>query len=144
MWAPGNLGKDEYLQEIVKRAIYRVKPCTERGEEFRDVLLWLTVLDIARLAKNDELIFISNNIHQFSDGKNSLHSDLFKETENAKLQIKYYQSLDQFIEAHAVKIDFITKDWLSSVLDVDIIDKEIIKMLEMIGEEKLLKWAANV
>jgi hypothetical protein len=89
-------------------------------------------------------LYSSTNIHQFSDGKNSLHSDLFKETENAKLQIKYYQSLDQFIEAHAVKIDFITKDWLSSVLDVDIIDKEIIKMLEMIGEEKLLKWAANV
>ncbi len=132
--------KDEYLKEIVKRAIYRVKPCTEKGEEFRDALLWLTVLDIARLTKNNELIFISNDIRQFSDGKNSLHPDLFKEIENAKIQIKYYQSLGQFIEAHAVKIDFITKNWLSSVLSIDIIDKEVIKILEAQGEKRLLEW----
>jgi predicted nucleic acid-binding protein len=132
--------KDEYLKNVIERAIYRIRPCTNKGEGFRDVVLWLTVLDIARFSKNKELIFISNNTRQFSEEGKSLHPVLFKETEEAELQIKYYKSLDHFIESHAVMIDFITTEWLNSFLSLDTINAEIIKMLERSGKKSLLDW----
>ena len=50
--------KENYLGELVTRAITRVKPFSDRGEEFRDALLWLTVLDIAREANEETLALI--------------------------------------------------------------------------------------
>jgi hypothetical protein len=84
--------KDEYLKDIIKRALLRERPCTEKGEEFRDVLIWLTVLDSARASNGKELIFISNNFHQFASKDKALFPTLKKEAENAQVGIKYYLS----------------------------------------------------
>ncbi len=135
--------ENKYLDEIVNRAIYRKKPCTEKGQEFRDVLVWLTILDIARLLSTKELIFISNNTHNFSSGECSLHSTLLKEAEVAGLKINYFESLDHFTKAHAVKIEFITKEWLASEIDMEIVDQAIIDKLDESYEEKLLERAES-
>jgi len=135
--------ENKYLNEIVNRALCRKKPCTDKGQEFRDVLLWLTVLDIAKLLKTKELIFISNNTHNFSSGECSLHSTLLKDAEDAGLKINYYESIDHFIKAHAVKIDFITKDWLDSEIDMGIVDQAIIDKLDESDGEKLRERAES-
>jgi len=133
--------KDSYLKEVVERAIRRIKPCSEKGEEFRDALLWLTVLDIARKTDQKMLIFISNNVKQFASDDGCLHPSLLKEAENEGLTIKYYNSMSHFIKDHATKIDYITYEWLVSAINLDTINKHVTDMLEKLGEERLLKWA---
>lgn len=135
--------KDSYLGEIVKRSVDRIKPCSDNGKEFRDVLLWLTVLDIAKSPNSKEAILISNNTHEFSSDGVSLHPVLLDEAKQAGLSIKYFKSLDQFIEAHAVKIEFITREWLKSELSIEKVDKLILRKLEKYDEERLLEWAED-
>lgn len=135
--------KDEYLKDVVRRALQRERPCTEKGEEFRDVLLWLTILDIVRISKNKELIFISNNVRQFASENDSLFPSLKKEIETENLNIRYYRSLDKFIEDHATKIAYITKEWLMSVFNIETVNKYIIKLLDSKGD-RLLEWAETI
>ena len=43
-------------------------PCYEAGEEIRDAVLWLTVLDIARSSDSNTIAFISNKDFSFLRG----------------------------------------------------------------------------
>jgi len=107
-----------YLDELVTRAVTRVKPFTDKGEEFRDALLWLTVLDIARDATEETLAFISNDTKAFGQN-HQLHEDLFREVEATGKQVSYYNSISKFIESHATHVEYITRNWLFSVIDFE-------------------------
>lgn len=110
---------DSYLRDVMDRAIQRARPCSSKGEEIRDAVLWNTVLDIASGTSDKMVIFISNNTRQFAGQNNSLHADLVSETEKRGVKIHYYTSLDDFVKHHTVKIDFITIDWLNEQIDHD-------------------------
>ena len=96
------------MSDIVHRAIKRIRPCSEAGEEFRDALLWLTVLDVASDAQTKEVVFISNdNIFVLKDekqkdsngrGSNSkqLHPELRREAESRNVQIHFFESVESF------------------------------------------------
>jgi len=57
---------DHYLRDLVSRAINRGKPFTDKGEEFRDAVLWLTVLDVAESKETRTVVFISENTRQYA------------------------------------------------------------------------------
>lgn len=120
--------KDSYLEEVVRRASYRIKPCTDRGEETRDVLVWLTILDVAAIKSDQMLVFISKNIKEFALDEN-LHPDLLKECNDRNVKIKYYNSLQKFVEDHASKIDYITPEWIKTSLDFNSINDRILTVL---------------
>lgn len=66
--------KNEYLPELVSRAIQRKKPLDNNGQQFRDGLLWLTILDFTEIANEKTIAFISENSSDFlKKGKLSLH-----------------------------------------------------------------------
>lgn len=135
--------KDNYLSEIVYRATHRIKPCSETGEEFRDALLWLTTLDVANTSEQKMIVFISNNIKQFASVNDHLHPSLLNESESKGLKIRFYSSLINFIKDHASKIDYITDEWLASVLSLDKVNERLVDMLEKHGESELLEWACR-
>lgn len=122
--------KNEYLPELVRRAINRVKPLGEDGQQFRDGLLWLTILDYASTTENKELIFISTNSNDFAE-KNStnLHKDLLKECEERGVAIHYYLTVEDFIATQASKIEFINDDWISENVDKEKIEELFISIL---------------
>lgn len=105
--------KPEYLNDIVKRAIARMKPCGDKGQQFRDGILWLTMLDYAKSQPDRKLIFISDNPKDFSSGgNNELDSQLKEETSALNIEIIYFKTIYDFVREHAVKIDFITEEWI--------------------------------
>jgi hypothetical protein len=63
--------KEGYLEEVLNRAIKRRKPCTDRGEEIRDAILWISILDTAE-SSGDKVVFISRNTKQFASSKSTL------------------------------------------------------------------------
>lgn len=110
--------KDSYLRDVVERAIRRRRPCSDRGEEMRDAILWHTVLDVAENSADKAVIFISNNHKQFAVNNSELHHELQEECDKRGINIRYFTSLEAFAKEHAVHIDFITSNWLLESLGV--------------------------
>lgn len=131
--------KPIYLEEIVKRATERKRPFTNKGEEFRDGLLWLTILDIAKRLEEQELIFISRNTKEFAD-KQQLHPDLIKETITNKVKINYYNSLKHFIKNHASNIEYITHKWIEKQINNYNINDKMLDILDTKAYDDLLNW----
>jgi hypothetical protein len=111
---------DHYLRDAVERAIRRRKPCTDRGEEIRDALLWQSVLDIAAKTTAPVLL-ISRNTSHFADAGNTLHPELLAEAQSAGRKIGYLPSLEEFAKQHATPIAFITPSWLQERISSDAI-----------------------
>jgi len=44
--------------EIVRRAIHRIKPCSNKGEEFRDTLIWLSIIGFLKKDSSNKNVFI--------------------------------------------------------------------------------------
>ncbi|MDP2387483.1 MAG: PIN domain-containing protein [Bacteroidota bacterium] len=111
---------DSYLQEIVKRAINREKPCGQEGQGFRDALIWLTIKEYTRTSLGRQIIFISNNSSDFGyKDKLGLHESLQEECEKLDIKIKYFRNIEEFIKEHSSKIDYINIEWIKSSINVE-------------------------
>lgn len=126
--------KNEYLPELVKRAIERKKPLDNKGQQFRDGLLWLTLLDYAESTEEKLIAFISDNPTDFSDkGESVLAKELIEETKRRGVEIKYFKTLNDFAKEHASMIDFITEEWVKKNIDFTITEKLFV---EILGEKQ--------
>ena len=125
--------KNSYLQEIVQRSIQRIKPISAKGEEFRDSILWLSIIDYLKVNSRDEVVFISNNVKDFgnSDGTN-LHQDLLEELNRNKVKLQYHRSLKDFLQDFAISVDFISKSWLKEKIDWDKLNENAIDAVNSI------------
>jgi hypothetical protein len=132
--------KQCYLDDIVERAIHRIPPCSAKGEEFRDVLLWLTLLDVAVESNEKKLIFISENKKQFASCDGTLHPFLLEETKLKGVNIIYYNSMKQFIKDHKVKISYINDEWILGKIDLELVKQEFMDVLWKYGKNSLLSW----
>lgn len=131
--------KNEYLPELVKRAIERKKPLDNKGQQFRDGLLWLTLLDYAESTEEKLIAFISDNPTDFSDkGESVLAKELIEETKKRGVEIKYFKTLNDFAKEHASKIDFITETWVKENIDFTIIENLFVEILGDKQEEGIL------
>lgn len=109
---------DDFLNEIVYRAINRIKPIDAKGQQFRDVILWLSIKKLLKETSMISAAFISNNTRDFaSSDKANLHPNLEKEITDDNTSLIYYISLNDFIENHAEKIEYITKEWIISEIE---------------------------
>jgi hypothetical protein len=96
------------VEQVMKRGIERMPPATDRGEELRDVVVWMSVMEYCK-SGNNPVAFISTNRKQFAtdDGKN-LHPSLSAEAKAANLTIHFHPTIGSFLASHspkAVKID---------------------------------------
>lgn len=137
---------DRYLGDLVTRAINRRKPCTETGKEFRDALLWLSVLDIAESKETKTVVFISDNKHQFAAEKSHttvtekpdstlLHPDLIEEVSARGISVIYHTSLDSFLKSQGTTVDYVTKDWLILQLRQYKIADDLVDMLNEYADD---------
>lgn len=129
--------KNEYLTELVYRAINRIKPLGENGQQFRDGLLWLTILDYAETTENREVIFISANSTDFAEkNSKSLYRDLVAECKSRDVTVHYYTSTEDFtVGIRASVVNFINEDWINKNVDLDKIDKIFSSTLESIDDD---------
>jgi hypothetical protein len=135
--------KESYLHDVMDRAIRRKRPCTDRGEEIRDAILWHSVLDIAQESPDKTVIFISQNTKQFSQGDGTLHPDLLRDCSERAVTIKYFTSLDDFGKQHASIIEFINEEWLLASIDMDKVLGKAQKIVEGYAERSLERKLSN-
>lgn len=128
--------KEAHLRDAITRGLRRQRPCTDRGEEIRDAVLWNIVLDLAAMTK-ERVAFISKNTAQFTDDKVLLHPDLLAEVGDKAVRIDYYPSLEEFGRAHATRIAFATKAWIQTQIQADDILERGVKLIEASVVHKL-------
>ena len=95
----------------------RTPPCTKRGEEIRDTIIWLQALQLVRENPGTTVVFISGNTRQFATKDGELHPTLAAEATVGRLV--YYSSLDAFAKQHATAIEFITSKWIEERITPD-------------------------
>lgn len=95
-------------KEVVARAVRGKKPFKPDGKDgYRDYLVWLTCLELAKRYQSEEIHFITDNINDFSadnkENKNILHNDLIEDLDKYnidKSRFYYWTNLNEFIEIH--------------------------------------------
>jgi hypothetical protein len=133
--------KDSYLPDLVSRAIHGRPPLArEKAQEFRDGILWLTLLDVA-VAKKQKVVLISGNVKDFADSTGSLRPELADEAHSRDAEISFYSSVDEFLRAHADRISFVTIEWLKANLDLIELGSDLDSMLRTDERREVGRWA---
>jgi hypothetical protein len=97
---------DVSMDEVVRRGVQRVPP-SKKGEELRDVILWLMVLAYVKASKTPTA-FVSSDGHFRNE--NALHPFLAQEIRDSTAPLHFYVSIDDFIKANAPPPRELTED----------------------------------
>lgn len=93
--------------DLVNRAIKRIRPFKDDDKGFRDTLIWLSFINFLKKEKvNKKIAFINNNPTDFYDNsKKELHSDLLNDLDNLNIknEFKIYHSIKEFIDKEVDK-----------------------------------------
>jgi hypothetical protein len=109
--------------DLVTRASIRRRPCDDNGNGYRDTLIWLTLIELAK-STNDAVALVSDNYKDFgvtgaqSDDR-SLHAQLIEDLEAAGLngRVTWFRALDELVLSIAAQNSAAPTDDLRSVGD---------------------------
>lgn len=102
---------ESLMPELIDRAISRKKPFTEKKQEFRDCLIWLTYAKYVEDKNLKNCIFITRNTSDFCDKQGKLHVDLLKDTD----RFSFYETIQELLEKQGDALSTLetNTEWLS-------------------------------
>jgi predicted nucleic acid-binding protein len=112
------------IREVYGRGIKRKRPANRDGEELRDVILWLTVLEYARNTKSS--IALVTRDSGFWDGE-KLHSELHSDIAACGVEVFAYKDVDSFNKANALKSSALTAKEVQKLIDVRTLDEKAVE-----------------
>lgn len=121
---------NEMCAESVRRALEKIKPCSEEKEEIRDTIIWLSTLELAKTNGEKKVIFISENIKEFAKD-NKLHPTLLQDAKDNGVEILYYTSLSDFIQTHANSINELDDKAVDQIEETAGIKEELEKYINI-------------
>ncbi len=107
---------NDFLPELINRAINRKMPFREGKSEFMDAIIWLTYSKYVETEKLDNCILLTNNTKDFciKNEKERIHSELQNDTK----KFKVYNSTFSFINKENQTLDLVPKrvsNWINSL-----------------------------
>jgi hypothetical protein len=122
------------LMEVARRGIHRKRPASKKGEELRDVMLWLLAINIARHSSS-RLAFISGDKDFMADDQQNLHPQLVEDVKSMAAPLDFYPGVLEFVTAHALAHESVDKAWFLPLVPTG-------KMEELIGQ-RMLEWSTE-
>lgn len=116
------------VEEVVRRGVERVRPASEKGEELRDVILWLMVLDYAKKFQG-KTAFISDD-GEFHTPNGDLHEMLAGDIARNGVQVSYYRSISSFIQGNSLRTEVMNAELFFSFITSDSVEKEARESIE--------------
>jgi hypothetical protein len=115
--------KEISLTEIVRRGVHRIRPANDNGEELHDVVIWLQALQHAKSYKAEhpdhpEVAFITEDEH-FKGAEGLLHDHLQQDCKHHDVDVRYFESILDFIRRNALQILIVSGDEIGSLVDAD-------------------------
>jgi hypothetical protein len=120
---------DVDVNEIARRGAKRLRPANQNGEELRDVILWLLVVQYARKTKMEVAFISGDRGFRKTEDTNDLHSELTEELAAAKLPIHFYRDISSFLTSQSLSQQPIRKDSLARHVNSEYLAEEIIKAI---------------
>ncbi|AMM95764.1 hypothetical protein UP17_25335 (plasmid) [Peribacillus simplex] len=94
---------NDFLGELIDRAVNRIKPFKEGKSEFRDAVTWLTYSNYIEQNNLSDCYFISNNTNDFlDDKKEKLHPDLMKDIKETA-NLKFFEKIEYVTQEEKIK-----------------------------------------
>jgi predicted nucleic acid-binding protein len=104
------------LTDVFLRGIHRIPPANQKGEELRDVILWLFAVQLAK-ERNETLAFISQDSGFWdSNEKDKPASQILQDVIDNKVQIRLYRSINAFIVENSLESEQVNEEWVLSVV----------------------------
>jgi hypothetical protein len=116
------------IREVYRRGIQRRRPANKNGEELRDVILWLTVLQYA-LDNKTSVALVTKDLG-FWDGDN-LHAELRGDIASHDVEVFVYKDIESFNKANALRSSPLSAEDIQNLLDVRTLDE---KALERVAQ----------
>lgn len=114
--------ENDFLPDLVERAVLKRKPLGNDGQQFRDGILWLSTLKYANSTSDRKVVLITENTSDFcGHDKTSLDKDLILETKHNNVEVIYFKNISEFIEQHSSIIEFINDKWINENVDKNIL-----------------------
>jgi hypothetical protein len=98
------------VKEVATRGIKRMAPSNSKGEELRDVMVWLASLSYCRESKK-AVAFITEDMDFWAQGKKAIKPELDDELTRNQIKLQVYQNLTEFLKAIATNSTDISKNW---------------------------------
>lgn len=100
-----SMDQEKLVDDLLHRALYSIKPFKEGKEEFKDAMIWNTIIHDIKNNEYKNCIFITANVKDFySIDKVSLHQDLINDIPKG-VSIKSYKSLDELVLTDEVQAE---------------------------------------
>jgi hypothetical protein len=116
------------IKEVYRRGILRKRPASDKGEELRDVILWLSVLQHAQGEKSG-VAFISKD-NGFWDGTTGLHADIAADISLNQVDVRVYRDIEDFNKANALNSRPWGVDEIEKLIDIRSLDDQIIEKVK--------------
>lgn len=127
---------NNYLPDIVDRAIYKRKPFTETKSELKDAIIWKTYYEYVEKNDTRDCILLTNNTSDFCTDKNKteVHPDLLKDSNRFTVINKAFE----FVKLHGPKIESPENKFLSYFNSIDL-SNEFVKEVVYEKFEKFIQ-----
>lgn len=131
--------KNNFLPDIVDRAIYRKKPFTEEKSELKDAIIWKTYSEYVESNNLTDCILLTNNTSDFCEKKNKskIHPDLITDTKKFSVVNKSFE----FIRTYAKVLESPENKFLAYLKQIDINKNFVLEIIsenfKKIVEEKM-------
>lgn len=141
--------KNDYLPDIVERAVYRKKPFTEEKTELKDALIWKTYSDYVESNQLDNCILLTNNTNDFctKKDKSQIHPDLVQDTNRFSVinsSFDFLKSKSAILESPEHKFQaYITQLDFNEELVRELIIKNFDKAIEIEIHDKVENLSPN-
>lgn len=114
---------NDIFDEIIKRAIKKIKPFEKGKQEFRDAVIWFTCVKHANEKSIERGLLLTNNTKDFAASTNKERGEIFDihaDLASDSLSIKgIYTSAKSFMQKEAIniiKLDINKPDWVDEKL----------------------------
>lgn len=105
------------LPTVVNRAIHRIKPFSEKKDEFRDCIIWLSYAYLAEEEQLDNCFLLTNNRNDYCVDGDNLHEELLNDTQ----RFKVYASARALIEGEdTLRCRHNLLEWVERVTEEDL------------------------
>jgi hypothetical protein len=111
-----------FVQEVFMRGIHRTRPANDCGEELRDVILWLWVIDYTNTV--DAATFISSD-RGFWDA-DRIHPHIDRDLRVTKGRLFIHRTILDFLKSHAPAQADVTPLWFQKHFEIQRIELELI------------------
>lgn len=136
---------NEFLPEIVDRAIFRRKPFGENKTELKDALIWLTYAKFVEEYGLDNCIFLTDNVNDFCDiekikkGEYVIHEDLLRDTK----RFTVHRSIKTLLQTEKENLRVASVKFEAWVAEQKFDSAFVIKLLKSDFGEKVKHFVKN-